>query len=331
MDGLLASVRAAGDQTRLRLIGVLAHCELTVSELCQVLGQSQPRISRHLKLMCEAGLLNRFQEGSWVFYRLASRGTGASLVQFLTEHLRSDDPTLARDLDRLGGVRQKRAAAAQSYFKTHAEKWDELRALHISERQVEASIRQLLGKGPYGAIADLGTGTGRILELLAPECTEAVGVDQSREMLALARANLDKPEFRHVQVRHGDIYALNLENGEFDVVLIHQVLHYLDNPAAAIFEAGRILKFGGRLLIADFAPHNLEFLRDEHAHRRLGFTSDEMFSWCRLAGLKIKETVSLPPDSEGPGDFLTMKLWLAEQTIKTPVTAANTSKLRETQ
>ncbi|MFZ5790358.1 MAG: ArsR/SmtB family transcription factor [Pseudomonadota bacterium] len=315
MEQLLASLRAAGDPTRLRLLAVLSRAELTVTELTQVLGQSQPRLSRHLKLLVSAGLLNRFQEGSWVFFRPAEKGAGGALVRFLIERIRADDPTIARDLERLAVVRQQRAEAAAAYFRARATEWNEIRALHIAEKEVDAAVLDLLGEGPLGDLVDLGTGTGRLLELLASRARSAIGIDLSREMLAIARHALDRPEWRHVQVRQGDIYALNLESASADLVTLHLVLHYLDDPGAAILEAARLLRPGGRLLIVDFAPHNLEFLRDEHAHRRLGFTQDEIAGWCREAGLTVETSRQLPPSASHGGENLTVVLWLARQTV----------------
>jgi ubiquinone/menaquinone biosynthesis C-methylase UbiE/DNA-binding transcriptional ArsR family regulator len=315
MEQLLGPLRAAGDPTRLRLLAVLARAELTVTELTQVLGQSQPRLSRHLKLLVSAGLLNRFQEGSWVFFRPAEKGAGGALARFLNERIRSDDPTIARDLERLAVVREQRAETAAAYFRGRATEWNEIRALHIPEKDVEAAILDLLGDAAGGDLVDLGTGTGRVLELLAPHARSGIGVDLSREMLAIARHSLDRPELRHIQIRQGDLYALPLESASADIVTLHLVLHYLDDPAAALLEAARLLRPNGRLLIVDFAPHNLEFLRDEHAHRRLGFTQDEIAGWCRDAGLKIEATRSLQPKQAKSGERLTVMLWVARQTV----------------
>lgn len=330
MEQLLASLRAAGDPTRLRLLAVLARAELTVTELTQVLGQSQPRLSRHLKLLVSAGLLNRFQEGSWVFFRPAEKGAGGALVRFLIERIRADDPTIARDLERLAVVRQQRAEAAAAYFRARAAEWNEIRTLHIAEKEVDAAILELLGEASLGDLVDLGTGTGRLLELLASRARSAIGVDLSREMLAIARHALDRPELRHVQVRQGDIYALNLESASADLVTIHLVLHYLDDPAAAILEAARLLRPGGRLLIVDFAPHDLEFLRDEHAHRRLGFTNDEIAGWCREAGLVVETSRQLRPSASPTGQNLTVMLWLARQTVDVAAQATRLLGKKET-
>ncbi len=317
VDRLLASVRAAGEATRMRLLVILSRSELTVTELTQVLGQSQPRISRHLKLMCEAGLLNRFQEGSWAFYRLADSGAGAALARFLIGRIDQNDPTVARDLDRLEGVRKAREEAASHYFADVAGKWDEVRALHIEEHKVEAEMLSLIGASPVGRVLDLGTGTGRLLELVARKADSALGIDLSRDMLAVARTRLDRPELRHMQVRNGDIFALNLDPESFDTALIHMVLHYLDDPARAIDEAARALKPGGKLLIADFAPHTLEFLRTDHAHRRLGFTVEEVANACTAAGLDLIATRKLPPGKDVKEGLIVI-LWLAGKAGQVP-------------
>ena len=312
MDQLLAGLRAAGEPTRLRLIVLLARGELTVTELTQVLRQSQPRVSRHLKLLCEAGLLDRFPEGSWVFYRLAQQGIGARLGRLLIDLIPAGGPVMARDMERLEAVRQVRAAAAAAYFRTNAADWDRIRALYLPEAEVEAALLALMGRARANSFVDMGTGTGRMLEIFAPRIARGVGVDLSPEMLRLARANLERAGLDHCQVRQGDLYDLPVQEGEADIVTLHQVLHYLDDPAAAIMEAARVLKPGGRLLIADFAPHELDFLRDEQAHRRLGFSEDEMAQWCRQAGLKVAQTRRLP-SSGSEEEQLTVLICAADQ------------------
>jgi len=307
MEELLASLRAAGDPTRLRLLVLCGEGEWTVSELTQSLGSSQPLVSRHLKQLCDAGLVERRQEGSWVFYRLCRAGAAGQLARQLIDALPADDARLRRDNERLAAIRKARDELAAEYFRANAARWDEIRALHAGDAEVEAALLRLLPPREIGALLDIGTGTGRILELFCAQGVRGVGIDMSREMLAVARANLARGGHGDCYVRHGDMYQLPWSEPEFDAVTIHQVLHYANDPAAAISEAARVLRPGGRLVIADFAPHRHDALRDEHAHRRLGFADAEMRGFIGAAGLTAGETVSVP------GETLTICLWPARR------------------
>jgi ubiquinone/menaquinone biosynthesis C-methylase UbiE/DNA-binding transcriptional ArsR family regulator len=306
---LLDGLKAAAEDTRLRLMLLLGEAELTVSELTEILGQSQPRISRHLKLLAEAGLVERHREASWAFYRRASEGAVAALGEALIRLADADDPVLQRDRERLARVRAARAAAAQEYFRKHARQWDEIRRLHVPDAAVEGAIREALGGVRIETLLDLGTGTGRMLELFSPLIGRGLGIDLNPEMLAVARANLDRAGIRNCTVRQGEFHNLALGRDAFDLVILHQVLHYLDDPAHAIREAARVLRPGGRLLIVDFAPHDLEFLRAEHAHRRLGFSEETVAQWLRAAGLELALYRTLAPSNEKSGK-LTVSLWL---------------------
>ena len=310
---LLSALKAAGESTRLRLLALLASGELNVKDLTRIMGQSQPRVSRHLKLLADAGLIERFREGSWVFFRLAARGAQADMARAIVASLDLTDADLERDRARADAVLQERAEAAQAYFKANAAEWDVIRALHLAEDQVEAAALEALGPGPFECLVDLGTGTGRMLELFAPRARRAIGVDVNRDMLAYARAKLESSQLGHCQVRHGDLFSLGFADGEADAVILHQVLHYLDDPAAALEEAARILMPGGRLLIVDFAPHELEFLRDEHAHRRLGLEPAHVEDWVTNAGLKLKLQRDLQPARNEGAQKLTVSFWVADK------------------
>ncbi len=307
MDHLLAGLRAAAEPTRLRLLALCARAELTVSDLTQVLGQSQPRVSRHLKLLCDAGLLDRFREGAWAFYRLAQRGPGGELAGRLLDMIPEDDAELALDLARLEGVKASRATTAARYFGENAGSWDRIRAMHVDEAVVEAALLRAFDGCQIADLLDIGTGTGRVLELLAPRIERGLGIDQSREMLGVARANLQRAGFSHCSVRQADLFQLPLPADSFDAVTIHQVLHFLDDPSVAVREAARVLRPGGRLLVVDFAPHQLEELRERHAHRRLGFRDSEVREWMSAAGLTPLSAQHLP------GQPLTVALWTGER------------------
>jgi ubiquinone/menaquinone biosynthesis C-methylase UbiE len=306
--GLTETLKAAGEATRLRILALLTEAELTVSDLTEILRQSQPRLSRHLRLLAEAGLVERFREGSWAFFRLGERVGTADIARTLIGRLKPDDPVIARDRERLTAVRNARAAAAQNYFRRHAAEWDRIRKLHAADAAIEEAIRAALTDKPIRALLDLGTGTGRMLELFAGDIERGLGLDLSLDMLALARARLDRAGLKHCSVRHGDIYDLALQRDSFDVVIIHQVLHFLDDSGRAIREAARVLRPGGRLLVVDFAPHDLEFLREEHAHRRLGFASETVAQWLEAAGLDVVRQQTFPPGPEGK---IAVSLWLA--------------------
>src|SRR6266446_1929451 len=288
---LHSALRAAAEATRMRVMMLLAETELTVSDLTEILRQSQPRISRHLRLLSEAGLVERYREGAWAFFRLAERGGGAEVGR-----LDPADPVVTRDRERLAEVRATRAAAAQAYFRAHAAEWDRIRRLHAADEAVEAEIRAALSDRPFRSLLDLGTGTGRMLELLGPQIERGLGIDFSLDMLALARARLDRAGLKHCSVRQGDIYDLPLPRDSFDVVIVHQVLHFLDDGARAIREAARVLRPQGRLLVIDFAPHDLEFLREEHAHLRLGFGAETVAQWMEQADLDVIGHRDLAPD-----------------------------------
>lgn len=309
-DELSTMLKAAGEETRLRLLALLAEAELTVTELTEILRQSQPRISRHLRLLAESGLVVRFREGSWAFFRLPEHGDKAELARTLAALLDPDHRVMARDRERLAAVRAARATAAQAYFREHAAEWDRIRRLHAADAAVEAEIQQALADRPFRSLLDLGTGTGRMLELLGPGLERGLGIDLSLDMLALARARLDRAGLRHCSVRHGYIYDLALPRDSFDVVIVHQVLHYLDDGARALREAARVLRPQGRLLVIDFAPHELEFLRDEHAHRRLGFAEETVSQWLEQAGLDVISHRSVPPEAGSDGE-IAVSLWLA--------------------
>lgn len=320
-DQALAALRAAGEATRLRILALLAGAELNVKDLTQILAQSQPRISRHLKLMAEAGLITRFREGSWVFFRATDTGPEGALARAIVDSLDPTDLTLARDHARAEAVQKARAEAAQSYFKAHAAEWDSIRALHVAESQVEVAMDEALGQGPFDLLVDLGTGTGRILELFGPRAGKALGFDLNHDMLAYARMKLERAGLSHAQVRHGDLYNVPLPDEAADAVVLHQVLHFLDDPAAAVAEAARVLAPGGKLLVVDFAPHELEFLREQSAHRRLGFDRDQLGRMLEGTGLKLDRFRELSP---GPAEGkLTVSLWLGLK----PDTAGKKRKL----
>jgi ubiquinone/menaquinone biosynthesis C-methylase UbiE/DNA-binding transcriptional ArsR family regulator len=309
LDTVLDGLRAVAEPTRLRLLALCAQGELTVSELVQILGQSQPRVSRHLKLLCEAGLLARLPEGGWVFYRLAESGGRANgLVRRLADLIPHDDAQLLRDRERLAAVRAGRAERAAAYFRANAENWDRIRALHVDDAEVEKRLLTLLPPARVaGGLLDIGTGTGRVLEVFGKRGVKVVGVDMSLDMLRVARANLAKAGLAEAHVRQADMYRLPFETGEFAAVVFHQVLHFADDPAAAIVEAARVLAPGGRMVAVDFAPHDLDELRARHAHRRLGFADAEMRAWLRAAKLVPAEPIALP------GKELTVCLWAADR------------------
>lgn len=305
MERLLQGLRAAAEDTRLRVLALCSETELSVSELTQILGQSQPRVSRHLKLMVEAGLLERFREGAWAFYSVAETGTNAELAKALLRLTPNDDMVRNRDRARLDTVRRNRATRAEEFFKRNAQNWDEIRRMHVDDISVERALRDLLPARPGWNHVDIGTGTGRILEIVAPMTERAIGIDLSHEMLTVARSNLARTNLTNCHVRYGDMRQLELQPESFDVATFHLVLHYAEDPASVIDEAVRLLRPGGRIVVIDFAPHDVSLLMDEHAHRWLGFTDSEMETWFQRAGLEPTKTVHLS------GDPLTVCLWSA--------------------
>jgi DNA-binding transcriptional ArsR family regulator/SAM-dependent methyltransferase len=309
----VAALAAAGETTRLRILALLAHGELAVGELASALGQSQPRISRHLKLLTESGLVVRLPEGAWVFYRLAEQGTAVRLlVDVALRLIDRADPEIVRDQERLEAIAAARAAAAASYFAENAEDWGRVSALHLPEADIEAALRDAAGPGPFEFMVDVGVGQGRTILALADRVRRAEGFDTSRQMLALARTALGALPPGRAHVRLGDVYDPPIPPQSADLVTVHQVLHFLPDPRRAVMEAARLLKPGGRMVIVDFAPHGLEFLREQHAHRRLGFADEEIHEWCAAGGVPTIEVRKL---DDGAADKLTVAIWSGNRAL----------------
>lgn len=295
--------QSLSDPTRLRILALVARMELSVGELAQLLGQSQPRVSRHVRILADAGIIERRKEGSWVFLEISEGERTGNLLSLLDEWTDADTRSVfVRDGKRLDAVRSDRAEAAQRYFEAHADVWDSIRSLHVSEAEVERAIGRALGRRNLGTLVDIGTGTGRMIELFGPRADEAIGIDRSSEMLRLARVKLELAGVRS-SLRQGDMYALPLADSLADCIIIHQVLHYAHAPADAIAEAARVLASSGTLLVVDFAAHEREELRSRDAHLRLGFADDAMEGWFASAGLAIDHIEHLE------GGELTVTLW----------------------
>ena len=302
--------QALADPTRLRILALLRLMELSVGELAQVLGQSQPRVSRHLKVLADAGVLERRKEGSWVFLTLTDPDRIEPMFALIDGWADPQTQLLfASDAARTDTIRAERAEAANRYFTGHADVWDQIRSLHVAESEVERAIDRALGRRPLGRLVDIGTGTGRMIELFGPRATEAIGIDRSSEMLRLARVKLESAGIPS-SLRQGDMYALPLPDHSADSIIIHQVLHYAHSPAAAIAEAARVLAPGGTLLVVDFAAHEREELRERDAHIRLGFEDEVMADWFVAAGLAVDRVEHLK------GGELTVTLWRG---LKTPL------------
>lgn len=323
MNDLLNIMRALADPTRLRIVFLILRLELSVGELVQILGQSQPRVSRHVRILDEAKILERRKEGSWVFLRPGPVLGDGRLTSFFEEADIAQARSFQRDLQRLEEVREARTLMAAEYFAAHAAEWDSLRLLHVAESEVEEAVKGLINTVPLGKMLDVGTGTGRMIELFADSAHSFVAVDNSTEMLRLARAKLarmDEDVAGKVDIMLGDFNALPLADDSFDTVIFHQVLHYAQHPEGVIAEAARVLAPQGRLLIVDFAAHNHEELRTVHAHARLGFADELITKAFDMAGIDLANQLALD------GGALAVKIWLGQKRGQKP--AVTTSKLR---
>lgn len=305
-------LRAVGEPNRLRILYLLMQGELAVGELVQIMGQSQPRLSHHLKALTSVGLVERLPEGSWVFYSLPAVGPVRDFLDMIIAPIDSGEGDFKRDADQLARIRGSRTEAAAAYFSEIADNWDKIRSLHYPNPAIEEALVEAVGAGPFDRVVDIGTGTGRMLSLFARRARRLDGVDFSHQMLTVARANLARDEVAHAHLRYADAAALPFEDGAADLVIIHQVLHFVDEPDRVLAEAGRLLCPDGQLLIVDFAPHSLEFLRTDHGHRRLGIRHEALAEWARKAGLGIgRPQLFAQPETVAEG--LTVQLWLAQK------------------
>ncbi len=326
--------KALGDPTRLRIARLLGTMELAVGELAQVLGQSQPRVSRHVGILCDAGLAERRREGSWVFLRQVEASDLVSplveAVQRLLAIAEAAEPAFAAlceaDRRKLAAIRDARAAAAEHYFARHASEWDDLRALHSPDIEVERRLAAALGDAPLGTVLDIGTGTGRMAELFAEGAERVVALDKNLEMLRVARAKLHHLPTARIELVQGDFADLPFADANFDTVLLHQVLHFALDPAPALAEAARVLRSGGRIAIVDFASHDREELRTRHQHARLGFSDRQMAELLRGAGFTAAAPIALD------GGPLVVKIWLGKRragaaaaSSRTPVALTETA------
>ncbi|MBV7258103.1 ArsR/SmtB family transcription factor [Erythrobacter crassostreae] len=307
--------KALADPTRLRIARLLGTMELAVGELAQALGQSQPRVSRHVGILCDAGIAERRREGSWVFLRSTGGSDQANPIVAALEHVLAvverEDAEFAQvcesDRRKLAAIRDAREQSAETYFAQHAGEWDDLRALHSPDAQVEEQLGKALSNAPLGATLDIGTGTGRMAEFFAKDADHVVALDKNLEMLRIARAKLQHLPAAQIELVQGDFAELPLPDASFDTVLLHQVLHFAQDPAIPLAEAARVTRTGGRIAIVDFANHDREELRTRHQHARLGFSDRQMRDLLRSAGFSARDPIALD------GGELVVKIWIGKR------------------
>ena len=314
MEQLVNALKSIAEPTRLRLLAILANNELTVSEITEVLNYSQPRISRHLKLMCDAGILDRVQEGAWVFYKAKKSGVGGDLVKNIVELLPLDSQVVKKDSARLNEIYLEQAKKAAEYFEENASQWDSINQLYFSSDVVNDAILEEIKQvsNKYRKVYDLGSGTGNLVELLSEYAESVTGIDNSLPMLTIARAMLNSKSISNCDMRQGDICEINASNESADLITMKHVLHYMNNPLLIFGEAARLLRIGGKFILVDFASHNVERLRTDYAHRRLGFTNDDIQVWCDQSKLKINSVKDISKVSIDD-EQLTVRLWIMEK------------------
>ncbi len=299
------ALKTLGHTERLRILALLSHGELTVSELVQILKLSQPRVTQYIISLETAGIIERLKEGSWVFSRIR-RGNEAisALVATTLATLPQNDAVMTADRRRLEDVRAERSKAAEAFFANVANDRSQLGDEYLPQADIEAKMRELVGGGPFDYMVDLGTGTGRMLEVFSDRILRGSGIDNNSQMLKVARSKLAKRE--HIAVRQGDLMAAPLENGIADLVSLHQVLHYLEDPEEAILEAARLLSAIGQLLIVDYEDHDRDEFRIDYAHRRLGFADNDIRAWLSSAGLTLKHVETIPTQDTRPD----VRIWI---------------------
>ena len=305
MEKLLQGLRAAAEPTRLRIIALCGHAELSVTELVMILGQTQPRVSRHLKLLVEGGLLQRNKEGNRAYYRLSTEAEGADLARMLNDLMPGEDEVHALDLSRLSSVKADRVRYAESFLDPYSQEIIELRGMWPPDEVIDKCILALLKDRSIQNLLDLGTGAGRILRTIAPFVVKGTGIDNSLEMLSIARARLDQEGIKNCQVRVGDMYRLPFKKNSFDLITINSLLRYADEPKKVIAEAARVLEKKGALLIVDLAAHDLSALRDEYGHSWLGFSETEMVE------MLSEENLTADRVKHIDGQKLNVCIWLA--------------------
>lgn len=314
LDQYVNSLRAAAESTRIRLLVILSHNELTVSEITEITQISQPRVSRHLKLMCDGGLLDRVQEGAWVFYRVSNQSESAGLVKALLAFIPEQDLQIQSDLKRVEMIRGRHAKRAKDFFEKNAGDWDKIRKIYFNVPEVEQCMIDAVKGMQIDDMLDLGTGTGRMLEVFSPYIKRGMGIDHNQQMLNIARSQLEENNINHCQVRSGDINQVSLPNSSVDLITIHHVLHFLNDPKAVLQEAARLLKPKGKLIVVDFSPHDNEFFREEYAHRRLGFSDKEIKQWIEPLSMKLKN-IEMIVTSQLKKQGLAINVWIIEPDI----------------
>ncbi len=314
---LIAIYKALGEETRLRIVCLLRNRELSVSDLTSLLHQSQPCISNHLKLLYEQGIVKRYQEGSYAYFRLTSDRQLIRLINAGLERLDFlYDPVLRDDVNHYRELMDVQAEKSITFFAEIAEKWNKIRILTIPAKQEEEFLYEKLKDVIVGNFIDLGTGTGRMLKIFSENYKNGVGIDWSHNMLNVARACLHQNQINHAYVCQGNIYNLTFDDFLADCVISHQVLHYLSTPHKVFKQVAQLLKPGGKFVIVDFAPHNSEFLLKNYAHQRLGFSDEIIQEWLSLNDFQLKETHSLVPDPDtAEKQKITLKIWVASWQI----------------